>query len=90
MTVKEILERIGLGEYCSAFEKNEFDREAFMNLEDKDFKELEIPPAPKEVIKKEIVKAFDRYFSLRKCFCHANIYGDIFVHPYLIIHLHAI
>ena len=54
MTVEEILERIGLSEYCITFEKNEFDREAFMKLEDKDFKELEIPPAPKEVIKKEI------------------------------------
>ena len=42
------------------------------------------------MIKKEIVKAFDRYFSLQKCFCHANIYGDIFEHPFLIIHLHAI
>ena len=54
MTVQEILERIGLSEYYDKFEKNEFDLEAFMNLEDKDFKELDVPPAPKEAIKKEI------------------------------------
>ena len=54
MTVQQILERIGLIEYWDVFEKNEFDVEAFMKLEDKDFKELDIPPAPKEAIKNEI------------------------------------
>ena len=43
-----------MSEYYDVFEKNEFDREAFMKLEDKDFKELDIPPAPKKAIEKEI------------------------------------
>ena len=54
LTVQQILERIGLIEYWDVFEKNEFDVEAFMNLEDKDLKELDIPHAPQKAIKEEI------------------------------------
>ena len=54
LTVKEILERIGLNEYCETFKRNEFDLESFMKLEDKDFKELDIPSSSRKVIKKEI------------------------------------
>ena len=75
MAVQEILGRIGLSMYCHVFEKNEFDFDAFMKLEDKDFKELHIPLVVKTAIKEEIQR-----INLRKTLEGIGLdkYGHVF------------
>ena len=49
-SVKEALEQIGLEKYCQLFESEEIDYKAFLELNDDDLSNLEIPTGSRKKI----------------------------------------
>ena len=52
--VRNILIGLGLEKYCATFEENEVDFDAFLQLQDEDYKDMKIPIGPRRKIKTEI------------------------------------